>query len=328
MTMQAKSTTEIAIRTASARIMAPFFEPSSVPRRPPRSMATPAHARAARMAANATPIRTFIAVDYRTRPAIDTGAGLAVIGAAPATGMPPRRSRWNGAVVLLAALAAIALTARLGVWQLDRASQKTALQSALDARSLEPPLDDRSLARTPAAADAQHFRRVVLHGRWLADRTVYLDNRQMDGRVGFFIVTPLALASSGVVLVERGWAARDFVDRTVLPRFATPSGDVTIEGAVAPSPSRLFEFADAGSGAIRQNLDIAAFARASGLDLLPLSILQHDSAGAAPDGLLRHWPPPATDVQKHYGYAAQWFAMAVGIAFLYVWHRFIRPGKS
>ena len=33
------------------------------------------------------------------------------------------------------------------------------------------------------------------------------------------------------------------------------------------------------------------------------------------------------DVQKHYGYAFQWFALAAGIAFLYVWHRFIRPAK-
>ncbi|MEO7116106.1 MAG: SURF1 family protein [Caldimonas sp.] len=237
-------------------------------------------------------------------------------------------SRRSSVVVLLAAVAAITLTARLGAWQLDRASQKTALQASLDLRSLEPPLDGRSLARTPQAAEAQHFRRVVLHGRWLPDRTVFLDNRQMDGHVGFFVVTPLALETSGTVLVQRGWAPRDFVDRTVLPTVATPTTPVTVEGAVAPSPSRLFEFADAGSGAIRQNLDIASFGRETGLDLLPVSVLQHDSAGAAPDGLARHWPPPTIDVQKNYGYAAQWFAMALGIAFLYVWHRFIRPGKT
>ncbi len=245
-----------------------------------------------------------------------------------ASGAPVQRTGRSSVVVLVAALAAIALTGRLGYWQLDRASQKIALQTALDARSLEPPLDDRTLARSPQAADAQHFRRVVLHGRWLAERTVFLDNRQMDGRVGFFVVTPLALTSSGTVLVQRGWVARDFADRTVLPQVATPSTPVTIEGAVAPSPSRLFDFAGAASGPIRQNLDIVSFRRESGLDLLPLSVLQHDAVGAAPDGLARHWPPPATDVQKHYGYAAQWFAMAVGIAFLYVWHRFIRPGKS
>ena len=253
---------------------------------------------------------------------------MVLTDAEPAGRAPVRRSRRNAVVVLLATLAAIALTARRGFWQLDRASQKTALQAELDARSLEPALDDATLARSPVAADAQHFRRVVLHGRWLAERTVFLDNRQMEGRVGFFVVTPLALATSGVVLVQRGWAARDFADRTALPTIATPTAPVTIEGFVAPAPSRLFEFADAGSGAIRQNLDIASFGRESGLDLLPLSVLQHDSAGAAPDGLARHWPPPATDVQKHYGYAAQWFAIAAGIAFLYVWYRFIRPGKT
>ncbi|MEO8928969.1 MAG: SURF1 family protein [Caldimonas sp.] len=248
-------------------------------------------------------------------------------GLEPAGRVPMRRTRRNSIVVLVAALATIALTARLGYWQLDRASQKTALQASLDARSHEPPLDERSLARSPAGAEAQHFRRVVLHGRWLADRTVFLDNRQMDGHVGFFVVTPLALAGSGAVLVQRGWVARDFNDRTVLPQVETPTTPVTVEGSVAPSPSRLFEFAAAGSGAIRQNLDIASFGRESRLDLLPLSILQHDAAGAAPDGLVRHWPAPAIDVQKHYGYAAQWFAMAAAIAFLYVWHRFIRPGK-
>jgi len=48
---------------------------------------------------------------------------------------------------------------------------------------------------------------------------------------------------------------------------------------------------------------------------------------AAADGLLRDWPLPTVDVQTNYGYAVQWFAIAAAIAFLYVWHRFIRPGK-
>jgi surfeit locus 1 family protein len=87
----------------------------------------------------------------------------------------------------------------------------------------------------------------------------------------------------------------------------------------------LFEFDGAASGAIRQNLDLDAFARETGLVLLPMSIVERDT-GVAGD-LLRHWSAPAADVQKHYGYAAQWFAIAAGIAFLYVWHRFIRPGK-
>ena len=239
-----------------------------------------------------------------------------------------QRGRMRAAVVLLATLASIGLAARLGFWQLDRAHQKIALQTSLEARSREPALDGASLARSPLAAEAQHHRRVSLRGRWLADRTVFLDNRQMDGKVGFFVITPLALdPGSGVVLVQRGWAPRHFTSRTELPPLATPEGIVAVEGIVAPAPSRLFEFADAASGPIRQNLDIASFARDSRLELLPLSVLQQEAPGATPDGLLRHWPAPAADVQKHYGYAFQWFALAAGIAILYVWHRFIRPAK-
>ncbi|MEO8312039.1 MAG: SURF1 family protein [Caldimonas sp.] len=240
----------------------------------------------------------------------------------------PRASRARAVVTLLATLAGVALAARLGFWQLDRADQKIALQASLVARGRDPALDGAALARSPIAAEAQHHRRASLRGRWLADRSVFLDNRQMDGKVGFFVVTPLALSpGSGVVLVQRGWAARNFGDRTALPALATPDGIVAVEGIVAPAPSRLFEFADAASGPIRQNLDIASFARETGLDLLPLSVVQQDVPGAAVDGLLRHWSAPAADVQKHYGYAAQWFAIAAGIAFLYVWYRFIRPGK-
>jgi surfeit locus 1 family protein len=241
---------------------------------------------------------------------------------------PSRRLRARAVVTLLATLAGVALAARLGVWQLDRADQKIALQTSLEARSREPALDGMSLARSPLSVEAQHHRRVSLRGRWLAERTVFLDNRQMDGKVGFFVVTPLALVpGSGVVLVQRGWAARHFTSRTELPALTTPEGIVAVDGIVASAPARLFEFADAASGPIRQNLDIASFARATGLDLLPLSVLQLDAPGSTADGLLRHWPAPAADVQKHYGYAFQWFALAAGIAFLYVWHRFIRPAK-
>jgi len=130
-----------------------------------------------------------------------------------------------------------------------------------------------------------------------------------------------------VVLVQRGWAPRNFSERSALPRIETPGEIVTVEGIVAPEPSRLFEFAAGASGPIRQNIDIASFARETGLALLPLTVVQRDSPGAAADGLVRHWPRPATDVQMHYGYAVQWFAIAAAIAFLYVWHRFIRPGK-
>ena len=266
--------------------------------------------------------------------------------AAAGDAAPPRRRgagrRW---AVLLAAVLVAGTTARLGVWQLDRAAQKEALQAALDARGALPPLPQAELATRPGDAAAQHHRRVVLRGRWLAERTVWLDNRQMGGRPGFYVVTPLVWPG-GAVAVQRGWVPRDNDVRTRLPAIVTPAGEVEVRGRIAPPPARLHEFENAAQGPIRQNLDLAAYGREIGATLLPLSVRQEDEApSAAPastapaeppqarlppapsDGLLRRWPPPALDVQKHYGYAFQWFALSAVTTGLYVWFQILQPRR-
>ena len=239
------------------------------------------------------------------------------------------RLKRSGAWVLLATLLGVAVAVRLAVWQLDRAAQKLAMQTALDARATLPVLEAAQLAADASGAEPQHYRRVSLRGRWLAERTVFLDNRQMNGRVGFFVVTPLQLAapvdSSDAVLVQRGWAPRDLLDRTQLPKLVTPAGDVDVVGLIAPPPAKLYEFQSAGEGTIRQNLDLTSFARETGLRLRPLSVLQSDSSATAGDGLLRQWPRPALDVHKNYGYAFQWFALGALMTGLYVWFQLIRP---
>ncbi len=246
--------------------------------------------------------------------------------ASPAPVVSPARAPWRETVVLLAALAGVALALRLGVWQLDRAAHKLDSQASLEARAKEPPLDGAALARRAEEVPAQVFRRVRLAGRWVAERTVFLDNRQMDGKVGFFVVTPLLLDDSReAVLVQRGWVARHFDQRTILPAVPTSTGRVEVEGSVALAPSRMFEFSAAASGMIRQNIDAPLFALEAGLALLPLAVIERSNETNTHDGLERHWPPPATDVQRHYGYAFQWFAIGAVIAFLHVWFRIICP---
>ena len=231
--------------------------------------------------------------------------------------------RRGALVILLSMIAGVAITAALGVWQLNRAAQKQALQQMLDARSTMPELPAASLASTVADAASQHFRRVRLKGRWIAAATLFLDNRQMHGRPGFFVVTPLRLEGSGdAVLVQRGWAPRDFTDRSHVPDVPTPTGTVELVGHIAPPPARLYEFAGPASGPIRQNVDLDSYSREAGVPLKPLSVMLD---GAAADNLLREWPRPAVDVHKHYGYAFQWFALCALMAGLYVWFQLIRP---
>ena len=222
----------------------------------------------------------------------------------------------------MAALLGLACTLALGRWQLSRAAQKEALQAAIQAQRALPPVAAAELLGAPLPASLLH-RTVQLRGSWVAERTVFLDNRQLHGKPGFFVLTPLRLADSPrAVLVQRGWVQRNFVDRSALPAVATPAGEVRVAGRIAPPPSKLYAFDGVESGPIRQNLDLAAFAAESGLPLLGVSVLQ---TGAAEDGLLRDWPEADFGTAKHYGYAAQWFGLAGLIAALFIWFRMIRP---
>ena len=238
--------------------------------------------------------------------------------------------------VLVAAVVCALLAARLGVWQLDRAAQKTGVQSRMVQRAAMTPLAPPELARDATAADGQLHRRITLRGRWLSRATVYLDNRQMNGRPGFFVVTPLLLSPDDAVLVQRGWMPRDFVDRTRLQPLPDADGELSVTGRIAMPPSKLFEWQGGSAGPIRQNLDLAEFSREIGLQLRPLSIQQLEgpeltnglTSSRAPDGLQRQWMVPAADVAKHHGYAFQWFALSALSVGLYAWFQIIRPRRA
>lgn len=226
-------------------------------------------------------------------------------------------------LVTLAALVSVALTLALGRWQLGRAAEKEALQASIDARADLPLLDARSLSGGADGGDLLH-RRIAADGQWVAERTVFLDNRQMHGRPGFFVMTPLRLDNGPVVLVQRGWVPRNFEDRTRVPQITTPTGPVRVEGRIALAPSRLYDMGEAGTGAIRQNLDLAPFRLETGLPLVALTIQQ---TGAPADGLQRDWPQINSGVDKHYGYAFQWFGLSALITLLYVWFQIVKRYK-
>lgn len=228
---------------------------------------------------------------------------------------------WRFWLITAAAAVGVAVTASLGLWQLSRAAGKQALQASMDAQRALPPLQGSALNN-----ESPLQRPVVVRGTWLGAHTVYLDNRQMNGKPGFFVLTPLQLdGSPAVLVVQRGWAPRNFSDRLALPPVQTPPGVVTVEGRIAPAPARLLDFDAPPGGAIRQNLDLARFAEELGRPVLAVTVVQ---TGEASEGLLRQWAQPASGAEKHYGYAFQWFGLAGLIAFLYVWFQIVRRFRS
>lgn len=227
-------------------------------------------------------------------------------------------------VLTLAALLVAALTFSLGQWQLRRAAQKQALMLAIEAQSNEAILKAADLVTFKNLQEVVH-RRATLKGVWRADHTVFLDNRQMNGKTGLLAVTPLVLDGTGqVILVQRGWVLRNFANRAALPDIQTPAGPVTVRGRLAPPPSKLYEFKGADTGRIRQNIDIAAFSSEIAVPLMSISMVQ---TGPANEGLLRDWAAPNVGIDKHYGYAFQWFGLCALLVGLYAWFQIINPWR-
>jgi surfeit locus 1 family protein len=230
------------------------------------------------------------------------------------------------ALIALVVLAGVVLLASLGFWQWGRGQQRTALHDAEVAQENAAPVGARELLAAGADDAGLLHRPVIVHGEWLADHTIFLDNRQMNDVPGFYVVTPLRLAGSqAVVLVQRGWVQRNFLKRDALPPVPTPAGNVEVRGRLAPPPAKLYAFDAQESGPIRQNLDLNRFRLETGLPLLPLSVQQ---TGPASEGLLRQWPQAGSGAERNYGYAFQWWAMAATLAIFYVWFQFIQPRRQ
>lgn len=237
----------------------------------------------------------------------------------------PVNAVWRLLCISLATVLGISLTLALGRWQLGRAAQKEALAASMELQGRKSPLTGATLLAAPdlPALVHQHAR---VRGVWDAAHTIYLDNRQMDGRFGFYVLTPLRLeGSQQALVVQRGWVQRNFEARRDLQPVQTPAGVVEVEGRMALPPSKLYEPGAATPARIRQNLDLDQYRAETGLALLPIVLLQ---TGAASEGLTRDWPPVNLGLEKHYGYALQWFGMAAVMAALFLWYQIIRPARQ
>ncbi len=234
--------------------------------------------------------------------------------------LPARRFRPR-LVPALAAIAAVATCVAAGNWQRDRMHAKESLRRQYDAAATAAPV---ALASLPAATDwpSLRYRPVVASGEYLADRQIFIDNKVAAGRAGFHVVTPLSLADGRVVLVNRGWIAQKS-SRAVLPEAPPPPGAATVQGRIAiPAAGYLELKPETASGSIRQNLDPARFAAATGLAVMP-AVIEATAAPVPDDGLLRDWPAPDFGIETHRIYMVQWYAFALLAAGLWFW--FHRP---
>jgi surfeit locus 1 family protein len=214
----------------------------------------------------------------------------------------------------LAAAAGIAAAIGLGHWQVGRAHEKAALMSAREAALKQPPIH---LGEDPVEAASIEEHRVEARGRFDTRGMVLLDNRVRSGLAGYEVIMPLKLEGGQMhVLVDRGWI-QGTGDRARLPEVRTPAGEVRVEGLAVVPGRRFYELSpDEIEGPVWQNLSLERYRAHMGYVVQPIMIQQSNDTG---DGLVREWPSPTRSINVHRSYALQWFALAVLIAFIYVW---------
>jgi cytochrome oxidase assembly protein ShyY1 len=170
--------------------------------------------------------------------------------------------RWLG-LGLAMSVAAVTMVG-LGLWQLDRYHQRSAINARIDGAGEPVPLA-AALAAPPVGgvgappAPESEWDRVVVTGRYDQRHEILARARTVNGRVGFEIITPLVLDDGTAILVDRGWLPPAGDGATAPPRVPpAPGGVVTVVGRVHPPESRAGPAAPfAGGLAVRRVAPLA-----------------------------------------------------------------------
>ncbi len=214
-------------------------------------------------------------------------------------------------------LVLVYLLISLGRWQLHRAAEKRALYDAFDTGT------DATRRIDAEAAPVPRYQHVQASGHYDGSRQILIDNMVgPDGRAGYYVITPFALAGGGWLLVNRGWvpvgasrAERPVIAVSAAPRevrgradrLPRPGIHMGNPPALAPPYPVVASFPSLSE--LEDLLGEHHFTRASELVLL--------DAGEA-DGFVRRWTAPGFPPMRHVAYAVQWFGLAATLAVIYV----------
>ena len=234
-------------------------------------------------------------------------------------------------LVTLLVVAAMAVMARLGVWQLDRLAERRAanaqLMAVLTSSTIFVNDDLTALAGQPPADVAPDLanRDVFLEGEYdfAAQRILVLQNYQ--DQPGVHLITPLVLDSGAAVLVDRGWIPD--AEREAGHLFTEATGPQTVSGYIALTETLRRRAANTEAVTTPSDeifrVDVAALADELPYPLVPYYVKL--SPTEEPDTTLPLEVAKEIDFSEgpHLGYAIQWFIFSLGLGagdVLYVNH--------
>jgi surfeit locus 1 family protein len=212
-------------------------------------------------------------------------------------------------LILVLSLVVGAACVRLGIWQLNRLTQRRARNAEAARRlSMRPADIPESGLQGPEA----RYRRARATGVFDYHTEVVLTSRSRDGAPGVYIVTGMRLpGTDSVLMVARGWAYSP--DAATLDRNRWRERDTaTVEGYVLPfEPSTAARDSSGLNPSAVTRLDRDALSRRFGVPLLPYYLMMLSGGSPPGDSVPVRVREPVLDEGSHRSYAIQWFLFAV-----------------
>jgi len=228
----------------------------------------------------------------------------------------------------------VTLLCRLGYWQLSRGQEKQHLLALWETQAEKTAITSQALLTSPSQTrlEAWRYSPISLMGSFLNEYTILLDNKTNQGRPGYHVISPLTLNEHTVILVDRGWIPLS-QKRTQLPRIPPIMGEVPIEGYLDFAYRNPFVHQPIESNDLKwplrvQQLDFDSIATLLGKSVVPMLVKLNK-----PSAISFEIPPARGEwlsPERHYGYACQWFLLALTLGGLYslYYFRHFRQGKA
>ena len=235
--------------------------------------------------------------------------------------------RWIG--INLFALIAVPVCLWLGTWQLGRfeahvEANHDADRGAVSATASAAPL--AAVLGTPAEVRTDTVgRTVTTTGRYDAAHQLLVPQRTVDGKQGYYVLTPLRTADGHAVPVVRGWRAGDPSKAAGLP--AAPTGQVVVTGRLQAPETRTTDGATAGGLPVGQ---LGMISPATLVNVLPYQVydgwVAADNAPAGLTAVPTVQPEGGEGLTlrafQNLGYTLEWFVFAGFV--LFMWIRLVR----
>ena len=200
----------------------------------------------------------------------------------------------------------------LGFWQLDRADEKRSIEAAIkkaNSGAVELIVSENNLQ------DKEYYE-VRLRGEYINDKQFIYDNQIVDQASGYYVLTPFVLSDqSKAILINRGfipWNGR----RDKLADIFIEQGAKEAKFQISKPIKRMeLKSSDIGSEfpVLIQAINLEEMAAIAGVDFSNVIGLLDPSSS---DGYVRKWKPYTGSIEKHIGYAIQWFLMALVLAII------------